>query len=132
MSQVFKGGCMCGAVRYEAEGPLREVSVCHCAQCRKWHGGVPAYTATARSKFKFTKGAEQVAWYDSSSFAKRGFCRTCGSSLFWQGNDRPHISIAAGSLDGKTGLKTVRHIYVADKGDYYDITDGLPQHAQHD
>jgi hypothetical protein len=129
MSQIFRGGCLCGAVRYEARGPLREVTVCHCGQCRKWHGASPGYTAANRDGFRLTSDKE-LAWYESSAFAKRGFCRKCGSSLFWQGNDRPHISIAAGTLDGPTHLKTTKHIYVADKGDYYDIADGLPQHAR--
>ena len=66
---------------------------------------------------------------ESSDSARRAFCGRCGSTLFWQGNGRDYISIAAGTLDGATGLPSVCHIHVADKGDYYSIDDGLPQSA---
>ncbi len=128
--QKHAGGCLCGAVRYEATGPLREVTVCHCGQCRKWHGHACAYTAVDNAKFKLLKDAD-LKWFASSDRAKRGFCAKCGSSLFYRGNTASYTAIAAGTVDGKTGVKAVRHIYVADKGDYYDIKDGLPQLAQH-
>ena len=53
----------------------------------------------------------------------------CGSSLFWEPIGEGRVSIAAGCLDKPTGLRTVRHVFVADKGDFYDITDGLEQLA---
>lgn len=126
MADVRKGGCLCGAVRFEATAPLREVVVCHCGQCRKWHGAPPYYTAVELPRFRVTKG-DQLAWFDSSPQAKRGFCKACGSSLFWQGAGRDYISFTAGSLDGATHLKTARHIHVADKADFYDVADGLPR-----
>ena len=79
-----------------------------------------------RNDFRLT-GEGALAWYDSSAKAKRGFCRTCGSSLFWQGTARDAIDIAAGAFDQPSGLRTTAHIYVADKADYYDITDGLKE-----
>jgi hypothetical protein len=73
------------------------------------------------------EGEEALTWYRSSEKARRGFCRICGSSLFWEPIGTGRVSIAAGSLDSPTRLKTVRHIFVADKGDYYEIHDGLDQ-----
>ena len=58
---------------------------------------------------------------------ERGFCRRCGASLFWRRSGADRISIAAGTLDGPTGLRTAAHIFVADRGDYYEITDDLPR-----
>jgi len=75
-------------------------------------------------------GASNVTWYDSSVKVRRGFCSTCGSSLFF---DPPHldwIGVAMGAFDGATGVKLGMHIFVADKGDYYEITDGLLQNLQ--
>lgn len=118
------GGCLCGAVRYAISGKLREVVNCHCGQCRKFHGHFAAYTNAAVSDLTLT-GRPNLKWYRSSSFARRGFCKRCGSSLFWQRLKSPTISIAAGTLDAPTGLKTVRHIFVADIGDYYKIADRL-------
>jgi hypothetical protein len=99
---------------------------CHCGQCRKWHGHYAAYTAAPRQNVSIS-GESRLSWYVSSKIARRGFCAFCGSSLFWQPFDEREISIAAGSLDEPTGLETVRHIFVADKGDYYEITDDLEQ-----
>jgi hypothetical protein len=120
------GGCMCGAVRYEVRGRLRPVVMCHCTQCRRSTGHVMASTAARHSDFRLLK-EQDLEWYASSSEARRGFCRRCGSTLFWQGAGRDYISITAGSLDDSGGLAIACHIFVADKGGYYDIDDALPQ-----
>ena len=122
------GGCLCGAVRYEIAGPLRPVVLCHCTQCRRSTGHFMAATAARHRDFRLRSEAE-LRWYVSSAGARRGFCGRCGSTLFWQGNGRDYISVAAGTLDGDTGLASACHIHVADKGDYYSIDDGLPQSA---
>jgi len=122
------GRCECGAVRFTVAGPMREVVNCHCGQCRRFHGHIGAYTNTALADLNF---AEQrgLRWYQSSSAARRGFCGECGSSLFWHRIDGETISVAAGCLDAPTGLRTVRHIFTAHRGDYYEIADGLEQIA---
>ena len=74
---------------------------------------------------------ESLEWFASSEFASRGFCSRCGSSLFWLSEARDHVSIMAGTLDEPTGLEAVEHIYVKDKGDYYDLTDDLPKVVGH-
>ncbi|MHA1128521.1 MAG: GFA family protein [Alphaproteobacteria bacterium] len=124
----MKGGCLCGAVTYTVNGPLRPVVNCYCQQCRKSSGHHVAATSAARDNITIS---DEVTWYKSSETARRGFCGVCGSNLFWDGGGE-NISIHAGTLDGATGLQTRGHIYVADKGDYYEITDDLPQFAQSD
>lgn len=120
------GGCLCGAVRYSVSGALRPVVMCHCTQCRRMTGHVMAATAARRADFRLlAEGALQ--WYAASDEARRGFCAHCGSTLFWEGIGRDYISIAAGSLDDSSGLKIAYHIYVADKGGYYEIEAGVPQ-----
>ena len=131
MSEFRTGGCHCGAVRYGIDGPLRSVVYCHCSQCRKQSGHYYAATSCGKDDIEIT-GSEHLTWYRASESARRGFCSRCGSALFWQGDGSPNISILAGSLDLPTGLEADRHIYVADKGDYYTIDDGLPQFAQSD
>lgn len=120
------GGCLCGAVRYAVTGPLRAVVLCHCTQCRRSTGHFMAATAARHRDFRLSAAAE-LRWYASSDSARRGFCGRCGSTLFWQAEGRDYIRIAAGTLDDTTGLDCACHIFVADKGDYYEITDGLPQ-----
>jgi hypothetical protein len=73
------------------------------------------------------EGEDAIVWYGSSPEARRGFCRQCGSSLFWQRIGAAEVSMTAGSLRTPTGLKTARHIFASDKGDYYEIADGVPQ-----
>jgi len=125
---MHKGGCLCGAVSYQTTGSLRPVVACHCNQCRKSTGHHVAATSVNRDDITITG---DVTWFESSDTARRGFCATCGSNLFWDGAGE-NLSIMAGTLDGATGLKTVGHIYCADKGDYYEISDGLPQAAGRD
>jgi len=120
------GGCLCGAVRYEVRGTLRPIVMCHCTQCRRMTGHVLAATAARRADFRLVSAAE-LAWYASSAGARRGFCARCGSTLFWDGDGREHLSIAAGTLDDASGLTIACHIFVADKGPYYEITDSAPQ-----
>jgi hypothetical protein len=108
-------------VRYEVEGQLRDVSVCHCVECRRWHGGPGSYTAAPAESLRVSG---EVRWIDSpesNTHARRGFCAECGSSLFWDAPDRGSISIAAGTLDPPTGLKTVTHIYTDDASDFYEV-----------
>jgi len=105
------GGCLCGAVTYVVSGPLRPVVACHCTQCRKSSGHHVAATSCHRDDIRVTG---KVTWYQSSDTARRGFCGTCGSNLFWDGPG-VNLSIFAGTLDGPTGIKMAGHIFCADK-----------------
>lgn len=124
-----EGGCLCGAVRYRTSGPLRGVVNCHCSQCRKTHGHFGAYTDVDKDSFELTE-QRGLGWYYATPGNGRGFCRECGATLFWNKESAPVISIAAGTLDGRTGLATVANIFAGSKGDYYEITDGLPCYAE--
>ncbi len=129
MTKSTKGSCSCGAVRWEANGEMREVVACHCKQCRKQTGHYYAATNTSNDSLTIT-GDDHLTWYQASESAKRGFCKHCGSALFWKPHGRDYTSILAGSIDGDSGLELKEHIFVADKGDYYDLDDGLPQRQQ--
>ncbi len=72
--------------------------------------------------------SDGLAWYKTSDVAQRGFCKMCGSSLFWEPFDLDATGILAGSLDGATDLKTMGHIFVGEKSDFYDIHDGAPEY----
>jgi hypothetical protein len=124
------GGCLCGAVRFTTRGPLRGVVYCHCSQCRRQSGHFHASTNVADDRLEIS-GEENIRWYRSSPNARRGFCVNCGSGLFWRLDGRPTTTIGAGAFDSPSGLKGEKHIFVADKGDYYEIDDGLPQIAQY-
>jgi hypothetical protein len=107
------------------------VLICHCEECRRWHGHFSASTAAQREELVLVQ-QRGLRWIDSprsDARARRGFCGECGSSMFWDAPGRPTVSIAAGTLDGTTHLQTIAHWYVSQAGDYYDLPDdGLPRH----
>lgn len=125
-STVSTGGCLCGAVRYEVRGPLRNVVNCHCSMCQKLHGAFGAHTKARKANITLTQ-SDGLAWYKTSDVARRGFCKLCGSSLFWEPFELDATGILAGSLDGETGLETMGHIFVDEKSDFYEINDDLPK-----
>ena len=127
---MHKGSCLCGAVHYEVEGELKPPDACHCSQCRKQSGHFWASTDAPRSAVT-VHGGDKLTWFQSSEKVRRGFCSVCGSVLFWDPIHKDVLGISMGSFDPPTGTKLRMHIFVADKGDYYEIgEDGLPQHQQ--
>ena len=125
-----KGSCECQGVVFELIGELRDVVFCHCSQCRKTSGHYWAATQVSKGNLNLIK-ATSLSWYDSSDKARRGFCSVCGSSMFYERKGIDKISVSAGSLEIPTTLDRMRHIYVASKGDYYDISDDLPQFEEY-
>ena len=115
-----RGSCLCGGVVYRIRGPMRDVIECHCTACRKTTGHYLAATQAWTDDFEF-ETADGLRWYASGPHSRRGFCERCGATLFFEFTGSGKISIAAGTLDGKTGLKTAFGIYADDKRDYYDL-----------
>ncbi len=130
MTGGASGQCLCGAVSYAAEGPLRDVVNCHCVRCRRHTGHFMAATATGAAEVAIT--GEVLRWFDATEEVQYGFCGICGSTLFWRSADRPDmLYIAAGTLDPPTGLTTTTALFTADAGDYHRLDDTLQQ-FEHD
>jgi hypothetical protein len=128
--RVLRGGCLCGGVRYEIEGPVGPALFCHCAMCRKAHGSAfRARLSVPRSALRFLRGEELLARYRSSADTVRSFCRTCGSPLvnLWDG-DPESFGLALGTLDDDPGVRPERHVFVGSKAPWFEITDALPRH----
>lgn len=123
---MHKGSCLCGAVSFEVTGELPAPTACHCTQCRKHSGHFEAGTDVPRSAVTIN-GDNHVTWFRVEN-VRRGFCSTCGSSLFFDADGKDWIGLAMGAFDTPTNTKLRMHVFVANKGDYYDITDGLPQY----
>ena len=126
---VRTGSCLCGAVRFKVEGPLPPPDACHCRQCRKQSGHVFASTDVPRAALT-VEGEDSITWFRSSERVRRGFCATCGSTLFWDPPARDWIAVAMGAFDDLTDTRLAKHIFVVEKGDYYTIADGVPQHER--
>lgn len=126
---MYTGSCLCGAVAFEISGKLGNAEGCHCVQCRKWTGHYLVATEVDRSELNLS-GESHLKWFQSSEQARRGFCSECGSVLFFDPTDKDKhkwIGVSMGALDKPTGVEMALHIFVAEKGDYYEICDGLPQ-----
>lgn len=127
---TVSGSCLCGGVRYEVHGPLRDILFCHCENCRRAHGNFSAYSSSRRGDLVVTSDGP-LRWYhtdkDVTPNVRRGFCSRCGSSLFWDPRGYEYVYISAGTLDPPTGIKGAGHIWLSEAGDYYGICDDLPK-----
>ncbi len=125
-NEILTGRCNCSAVRFSATGQVRPAIACHCKSCRRQSGHYMVATEVRQADLEVS-GETAMTWYAATPKARRGFCATCGAHLFWSENGADTVAINTGCLDEPTGLALAGHIFVAEKGDYYDITDGLPQ-----
>lgn len=112
--------------RDSRRGVLGDCGACHCTQCRKRTGHYFASADVPRAALTVT-GDDKLNWFESSPGIRRGFCSVCGSVLFWDQLGRDFIAVAMGAFDQPTGAILTKHIFVADRGDYYTIGDGVPQ-----
>lgn len=121
---VRTGGCMCGGVRYKITGPIKQIVACHCRECRRMTGHFLPSFDVWNEHFEMVESRD-LGWYRSAPKSRRGFCKTCGCSIFFRMDGGEKMSIAAGSLDdGCDGdLQIAAHIFTAEKGDYYDLDD---------
>lgn len=123
---AIRASCLCGGVVFHLPVPTGPVVACHCRQCRKLSGHYSASFDVNETKVVWESRATE-GQFRTPGGGVRGFCTTCGSSLWFRGADGA-FSVEAGAVDGSLGVKLAEHIFVADKGDYYMIDDGLPQH----
>ena len=125
---LYCGGCLCGAVRYRADGAAHNLCYCHCESCRRATGAAWAAWATfERAHFRVTRG--ELREYRSSARVLRGFCAACGSSLTYRSEARPaEIDVTLVTLDEPAQLSPQMHVWVADKLPWVLISDELPQH----
>lgn len=116
------GSCLCGAVRFEIKGAPATTGACHCSMCRKWSGGVFLGIEVAPGAVSFS-GEANVTIYPSSAWAERGFCRTCGSSLFYritaEGPHKGGYHFGLGALDDANGIALTDEIFIDEKPDGY-------------
>ena len=116
------GACLCGGVRYRLAAEPTATYACHCAECRRQTGYLLATAEVARGAVRLDAEAT-LRWFDSSPGTRRGFCARCGSVLFWEREASPNRYVTLGSLDGPSGLRIERHVFLAEAGDYYDVPD---------
>lgn len=112
-----KGGCSCGAVRFEVRGPLGKASICHCRMCQKAYGNFFAPLVSVREAFMVWTKAEPRR-FQSSNLVKRGFCDHCGTPLTYEAPDGLALSIAA--FDHPEAIEPVIQYGIESKLGYVD------------
>jgi len=127
--EALTGGCLCGAVRYEATGTPGLSAICHCHMCQRATGGpfMPVMFMPTDA-VKVTKGEPHV--YPSSPTSNRIFCGRCGSPLFFERHTRSLFGIAVGSFDDPNIFKPQVHIAMESAMTWLDIHDDAPRYAQ--
>ena len=122
-----KGGCLCGAVRFEIPVPTAKFNICHCGMCRKWSAG-PFMSVHCSGEVRFDN-EDGLAWYQGSPWAERGFCSKCGTSLFWRLAQNPDqmLIVSVEAFDEASDLTLERHIYIDSKPERYDFADSQPR-----
>ncbi len=114
---IAKGSCLCGAVSLSTTSMNPHVAACHCSMCRKWGGG-PLLAVECESDVSF-KGEENIGIYQSSEWAERGFCKKCGSHLFYRFKENHQYYIPVGIFDNSEGLVFEHQVFIDRKPDYY-------------
>lgn len=126
--QQFKGGCLCGAIEFAFQPPSLWCAHCHCTLCRRAHGAAfVTWVGVDKARFNFLK-QDSLKWYRSSQEAERGFCTTCGSSLFFRSRRWPtEIHIARANVAGELDIEPAVHVsYGARQVPWFQFEDRLP------
>jgi hypothetical protein len=123
------GSCLCGGVRYEVRGELKAFARCHCVQCRKASGAEFSTNASvAVQDFRFLAGENLIASYESSPGNLRQFCGRCGSPLVKRVASKPQeVRLRLGCIDSDLEERPLLHVFVAQKPNWSEIADALPQ-----
>ncbi|MGL4617934.1 MAG: GFA family protein [Chroococcidiopsis sp.] len=116
-SSIAKGSCLCGAVSLSTTSIDRHIAACHCSMCRKWGGG--ALLAVECGSDVSFQGEDNIGIYQSSEWAERGFCKQCGSHLFYRLKQNNQYYIPAGIFDNDEGLVFEHQVFIDEKPAYY-------------
>jgi ADP-ribosyl-[dinitrogen reductase] hydrolase len=127
----MKGSCLCGAIEYEVDQLDMPISHCHCRSCRKAHAAAFASTAgVMREHFRWKKGEDKLAAFESSQGKLRHFCSVCGSHLIAQRPAQPHVIVRVATLDDDPGVKPVVHIWCSHDVPWLSSDNDIPRHQE--
>lgn len=136
-SDLIRGRCLCGAVRFRLLPPTDFVAHCHCTSCRLSHGApFVTWTSVPKERFSFEAGESGIAWYRSSRYVEWGFCRTCGASMLYRAVETGHpeapkldrVYVTAGSLVTPLDRVPAAHVSYEEHLPWVRVPDGLPKH----
>ncbi len=131
---MYEGGCLCGAVRFEIAGPIRNIVYCHCSRCRKAQGSAFATNGIAAAdEFTITQGEDALTVYESMPGKTKHFCRICGSPIASKNAADPgNVRVRIGTIDSVIAERPMAHIFATSKADWEEICDDLPQYPSYE
>lgn len=121
MSDTRVGGCLCGAVRYEATVG-GDFATCFCKMCQRWSAG--GYFGASTADFAITQGEDLLTIHKSSEWAVRAFCSTCGSNIYYFASAHGGKSVALGTLDDTSGLTNAVQYFIDQKPESVPLVTG--------
>ncbi|HVI32962.1 GFA family protein [Phenylobacterium sp.] len=125
-TQTHRGGCLCGAVRFEIAGPAKWTGYCHCHSCRK-HTGAPASAFAGFERSQVTVTAGELALFASSPGVRRGFCAACGSTRSYEGDRWPtEFHVHVGAFDDPEPFAPTGHAFAEERVSWLHLTDPAP------
>jgi len=121
------GGCLCGAVRFEFDLPSRWCAHCHCSLCRRAHGAAfVTWVGVPEKQFRLVAGEDKLVWFRSTPPARRGFCATCGTTLFFQSSRWPdEMHVVLSNVDEPIDRAPSAHAYFGDRVHWIEVNDDL-------
>lgn len=131
---MYEGSCLCGAVKFQIEGPIKSIVYCHCSQCRKAQGSAFATNGIVKSyDFKFSSGESQLTAYESTPGQKKYFCKICGSPILSKTEAKPdEVRIRLGTVISDIAEKPEAHIFSTSKANWEEISGDLPQYEAYE
>jgi len=131
---MIEGGCFCKKIRYQIDSGDYLAANCHCTMCRRAHGAAFVTWVGAREeRFSITAGEELVRWHQSSPQSRRGFCLTCGTTLFFASTLCPgEIHVARPAIQGPLDRDPQCHVFYDQRADWVELGDALPRYATDD
>lgn len=127
---MYQGGCLCGAVRFEITGPIRNIIYCHCSMCRKAQGSAFATNGIVDANdFSFVQGEGDMTAYESSPGQSKYFCQRCGSPIISRNTKRPEqVRVRLGVIESDLDERPECHIFVSSKANWEDLDVDLPRY----
>ena len=127
---MYKGGCLCGTVKFEITGTIRDIVYCHCSKCRKAQGSAFAVNGNVNSgEFHIRTGEARLGAYESSPGQKKYFCSGCGSPIMSRNEKHPNkVRVRLGAIDSEIIERPQAHIFVDSSASWDNSCDDLPHY----
>ena len=130
---MYQGSCLCGAVRFEIDGAIRDIIHCHCSQCRKAQGSAFATNGNvAKRNFRFLCGEDRLTSFEAAPGHHKLFCSACGSPMLSTNAAHPDwVRVRLGTIESPIDERPGAHIFMDSKANWDELDAALPQFPEY-